>query len=103
MDSLQRPRVFTKLLKVVFSQRKIGHKNVAYIDDSLLISSTYSECKTNIKDTVHLLDSLGFTIHPIKSVLEPTQTITFVGFVINSQNMCVKLTTEKNKKYYRIL
>lgn len=92
------PRVFTKLLKVVFAQlRKIGHTNVAYIDDSLLVSRTFSECKTNIQDTVQLLDSLGFTIHPDKSVLEPTQTIKFVGFIINSQSMCVKLTLEKAK------
>ena len=90
------PRIFTKVLKVVFSHlRKIGHTNIAYIDDSLLISKSYTECEVNIHDTVQLLDHLGFTIHPVKSVLKPTQTITFLGFVLNSVSMCIRLTSEK--------
>ena len=89
------PRIFTKILKVPFSHlRKRGHTNVAYIDDSLLISNSYSECSVNISETVSLLDSLGFTIHPAKSVMQPTQIIIFLGFVLNSQNMTIRLTNE---------
>lgn len=90
------PRIVTKVLKIVFSQlRKKGHVNVAYIDDSLLVSNTFSECEKNISDTTYLLDYLGFTIHPDKSVLKPTQIITFLGFIIDSRNMCVRLTEER--------
>jgi hypothetical protein len=86
-------------LKVPFShRRKRGHTNVAYIDDSLLISNSYSECSVNISETVSLLDSLGFTIHPTKSVMQPTQIIIFLGFVLNSQNMTIRLTHEKAKE-----
>ena len=49
----------------------------------------------NLQDTVFLMDSLGFTIHPNKSVLKPTQTISFVGFILNSISMTVCLTPEK--------
>ncbi|VDI32218.1 Hypothetical predicted protein [Mytilus galloprovincialis] len=92
------PRIFTKLLKPIFSTlRKNGYLNVAYIDDSLLISDTYQHCCDNIKDTCNLLDQCGFTIHPIKSVLYPCQEVTFLGFVINSITMTVKLTSEKAK------
>ena len=74
------PRIFTKILKVPFShRRKREHTNVAYIDDSLLISKSYSECSVNISETVSLLDSLGFTIHPTKSVMQHTQIIIFFG------------------------
>lgn len=90
------PRVFTKVLKVVFSQlRKWGHLNVAYIDDSLLISRSYLEAKINTTDTVKLLYDLGFTINPTKSVLEPTQVIEFLGFTIDSRTMRIKLTERK--------
>ena len=44
------PRVFAKkkMLKPIYSNlRKIGFSNVAYIDDSLLIAETKSECKDN--------------------------------------------------------
>ena len=90
------PRIFTKILKVVFSKlRSKGHCNTPYIDDSLLVSKTFSGCQSNIIDTVQLLDHLGFTIHPDKSVLQPTQIIVFLGFVINSITMCIRVTKEK--------
>ena len=88
-----------RILKVSFSHlRKKGHTNVAYIDDSLLISNSFSECSVNISETVSLLDSLGFTIHPTKSVMQTTQIIIFLGFVLNSQNMTIRLTNEKAKE-----
>ena len=72
------PRIFTKILKPVYSVlRKNGHVNLAYIDDSLLISETYNDCLHNISDTCKLVDSLGFTVHLEKSVFILTQSITF--------------------------
>ena len=63
------PRSFTKILKPVYSSlRSKGHVNVGYIDDSYL------------------------------SVFEPTQIITFLGFVINSVTMTITLTSEKALK-----
>ena len=41
------------------------------------------------------MDRLGFVIHPEKSILIPTQEITFLGFIFNSANMTVKLTPER--------
>ena len=90
------PRVFTKLLKPMYSAlRKLGHTNVAYIDDSFLQSDTYEECVKNISDTLQLADDLGFTVHKTKSVVIPTQTIIFVGFLICSVSMTVKIPPEK--------
>lgn len=90
------PRVFTKLLKPMFSSlRKMGHLNVAYVDDSLLQGDTESQCTTNVTDTAILADSLGFTINPKKSIFQPTQKIVFVGFLICSLTMTVRLTPEK--------
>lgn len=90
------PRIFTKIMKPVFSTlRKQGHANVSYIDDSLLISKSEAECVENIKETVLLLDKLAFTVHPEKSVLYPTKLIQFLGFWINSAEMVVSLTCEK--------
>ena len=61
------PRVFTKLLKPVFAfLRRRGHQNVGYIDDSLLAAASFLSCWHNVQDTVFLMDSLGFTIHPDK-------------------------------------
>ena len=92
-------RVFTKILKPPFAVlRQAGHLSCVYVDDSYLQGDTYSECQQNVHDTIELLLSLGFTIHPDKSVLKPTQVIIFLGFVINSVEMTITLTTEKKEK-----
>ena len=94
------PRVFTKILKPVYSHlRSIGHICMGHIDDSLLlVAYSLGSCRKNIYDTVNLFTLLGFTIHPVKSVLEPTQTIQFLGFVIDSVAMTVKLPPSKAAK-----
>ncbi|XP_053391152.1 uncharacterized protein LOC128553983 [Mercenaria mercenaria] len=90
------PRIFTKLLKPVFATlRSWGHISTAYIDDSCLQGLTYGECLINVRDTVKLLDDLGLTVHPTKSVLIPCQTIVFLGFVLCSITMTVRLTDER--------
>ena len=94
-----RPRQFTKLLKPVFSSlRKLRHIPVVYIDDTWLKSEDYNSCVNNIAETITLLDRLGFVIHPEKSILIPTQEITFLGFIFNSANMTVQLTPERALK-----
>ena len=90
------PRLFTKLLKPVYATlRQLGHSNSGFIDDSLLVSDTFSECTENICDTVQLMIKLGFIIHKTKSVLEPTQNIVFLGNIIHSKDMTVTLPCEK--------
>ena len=55
-----------------------------------------------MSDTVHLLDSLGLTVHDKKSVLIPTQEIVFVGFVLNSKEMTIRLPDEKKGKIIKL-
>ena len=89
-------RIFTKILKPPFSHlRSRGHTSIVYVDDTYLQSDSYEQCCTNIEDTVNLLRSLGFTIHPKKSILIPTQVIEFLGFVLNSRNMTISVSPPK--------
>jgi len=88
-------REFTKIMTAPFKHlRASGKPSVKYLDDSLLIGKTNEFCVSNIADTLTLTE-LGFTIHPKKSVLVPTQEITFLGFVINSVIMKITLTMER--------
>ena len=43
----------------------------------------------NILDTVSLMDGLGLTVHPEKSVVIPVQCIELKGFLIDSVTMTV--------------
>lgn len=90
------PRVFTKILKPVFSHlRSMGYVSTAFIDDSCLQGSTDNDCQRNIDATVSLMDSLGLTVHPQKSVLSPRQQIVFLGFVLCSLTMKIRLTDDR--------
>lgn len=83
------PRVFTKLLKPAFAYlRSLGHISTAYIDDSCLQAATYNLCEKKVT----MLDSLGLTINLEKSVLQPCQTLVFLGFMLCSTTMTVHLT-----------
>ena len=98
------PRKFTKLLKPPLAWLRIkGHIIIAYIDDLYLQGKSFAECKHTIAQALKLLESLGFVIHPDKSVLIPSQCLTFLGFNINSQTMTITLTQEKIKKLKDLL
>lgn len=90
------PRYFTKLMKPVLATlRGEGLIIAMYIDDALLIGDSAVDCAWNVHKTVTLLDKVGFTVHPEKSVLKPSQEIQFLGFLINSQEWTIRLTPRK--------
>ena len=59
------------------------------------MGETLESCRKNLKAT---LDKLGFFINIKKSVLNPTQIIEHLGFVINSNETTVSLNREKIEK-----
>ena len=90
------PRKFTKLLSPpLASLHKKGHVISSYTDDLFLLAKTYDLCVFNVVDTFALFDSLGFIIHPDKSVFIPSQRIVLLGFIIDSVAMSITLTPEK--------
>ena len=92
------PRVFTKLLKPLFATlRRLGHLCFGYIDDTYLQGDTSNECSRTVDATVDLFSKVGFITHPDKSVLIPTQKLVFLGFILDSLLMLVRLTPEKAK------
>lgn len=93
------PRKFTKLMKPVFAiLRQLGHLSSGYIDDSWLMGPVWDDCAKNVVDTVRLLDTLRFVVHPEKSVFIPTQKLVFLDFILDSVSMLVYLTPEKALK-----
>ena len=95
------PRIFTKVLKPVaaFLRRKaIRVLIIIYVDNFLLLASTLEEAVKNTQLVVTLLQSLGFIINLKKSLLIPTQVITFLGFQIDPICMIISLPAEKANK-----
>ena len=93
------PRVFTKLLAPVFAKiRESGGEAFYYIDDSFIMGSTKFECQDTVRKLTLLLDKLGLVVHPVKSVLEPTQKLKFLGFWLDSTTMQVSVSEPKIEK-----
>ena len=93
------PRMFTKLLKPVYSiLRQKGHELIGYLDDQYIQGDTVESCFCSVKACIELLRSLGFVIHPEKSALLPSQKLEFLGFILDSVSMTVSLTEVKKIK-----
>ena len=93
------PRFFTKLLKPVYAQlRNKGFLSTAFIDDSYLQGRDKVECQRNIGATVKLFQSLGFILHDKKSVVKPTQKLRYLGFVLDSRELTVRVPEERADK-----
>ena len=67
---------------------------VGYLDDFLIITSTYDECLQALNVLLQLLQELGFQINYNK--LEgPWQSLVFLGIVLNSTSMTLYIPQEK--------
>ncbi|KAM9974264.1 hypothetical protein ACTFIR_012785 [Dictyostelium discoideum] len=94
---LTAPGIFTMMLRPVIRMlRDINVSVIAYLDDLLIVGST-KECLSNLKKTMDLLVKLSFKLNLEKSVLEPTQSITFLGLQIDSVSMKLLVPKEKKK------
>lgn len=91
------PRTFTKLIKEVVSYLRyhLGFTSVIYHDDILCIGESYEKCLSNVRETLRLLDCLGFVVNYNKSNVQPQQYCRFLGFIYNSIDMTMSLPTEK--------
>jgi hypothetical protein len=87
---------FQRLLKPILRHlRRQGIRLLAYLDDWLIIGKTAAETLRHAQTTLELLVRLGFRPNWEKSVLTPTRSLTFLGFVIDSSTMTVAVPSTK--------
>ncbi|KAK6186681.1 hypothetical protein SNE40_005966 [Patella caerulea] len=90
------PRIFTKVLKPVVAYfRENGILCVAYIDDIYVQAETLCDLEYALSKIIVTLQNLGFTINWEKSNLVPSKEIIFLGFILNSDKMTIKLPDQK--------
>ena len=75
--------------------RRLGITLAAYLDDLIIFGNSIEECMANLLTVIELFQSLGFVIHPRKTVFVPSNILEFLGFVIDSINMTVSVTRDK--------
>ncbi|KAG1136658.1 hypothetical protein G6F37_011883 [Rhizopus arrhizus] len=93
------PRVFSKLMRFAIEPlRKQGIRLVYYLDDICLLARSKKEMEeTCLKVTRHL-ELLGFIINYQKSILEPSHSQEFLGFLFNTKTMQIQVPTKKIQK-----
>ena len=69
--------------------------SIQYIDDILLLAESKEKAGDQTSGLVYLLECLGFTIDINKSAPEPSQSLEFLGFTVNSATMKLSLPTEQ--------
>jgi hypothetical protein len=79
------PRIFTKILKVVMAfLRRRGIRLVIHLDDILILNESKEGLLADNDIVIGLLQSLGFLINWEKSIIVPTQTIEYLGLIVDS-------------------
>ncbi len=93
------PRKFTKLLKPVLATlRTQGYIVSAFIDDIIIMDSSFDACIEATIATIKLLDALGFVINVKKSAFIPEKCIQYLGFIINTETMLITLPLSRREK-----
>ena len=69
-----------------------------YIDDLLVIASTFSECEAHVAIVLSLLRKLGFLLNKKKCQLEPSQKFVYLGFKWDTVSWNVSLKTVREEK-----
>ena len=67
--------------------RALGVRLLVYLDDFLIMAHTRVQCLEQAQLIVGLLENLGYLINREKSVLEPTQRLEYLGFLIDTVEM----------------
>jgi hypothetical protein len=97
------PWVYTKITKPIAAfLRTRGIVVVCYLDDTLLISSSFTECSRERDFIISLFQSIGFKVNKEKSQLNPVQNVQFLGFRIDSGNMLLLLPVQKQNTVIRV-
>ena len=97
------PRLFTKLTKPCYDHLRLrGHIVSSYIDDTYLQQQLFNNAVNSLDACKSFFNSLGLLIHPEKSTAIPSQIVVVLGFIINSLEMTVSLTTERKTTFLQL-
>jgi hypothetical protein len=90
---------FSKLVgTLVQLARRWGIQLSFYMDDTLLRAPSFLKGTEDTQLVGNLFQQAGFLLHDAKSVQVPTQQIKYLGFIIDSQTMCLSLPEDKTKR-----
>lgn len=84
------PFLFQRFAEAVLSEilLALNVEGIAYLDDWLLHSASEADLQT----AIDMIEAMGITLNIEKSVVEPTTSLQYLGFKIDSINLTIQLT-----------
>ena len=73
----------------------MGIRLLIFLDDILIMADSPERAADHTEIAIRVLESLGFEIKIKKSIFQPTQTIPFLGFIVNLIKKLLLLPEEK--------
>ena len=90
------PWVFTTVMKPLMALlREWGIRIIIHIDDMLILAESRDAATQHLEVLLFLLEALGFIVNSEKSILCPAQQLEFLGLVVDSVSLQLRLPNEK--------
>ena len=98
------PEIFLRLMQAVWRMmaRRGFRDMIVCLDDFLVISATYQECKEKYDVLLALLPDLGFTISRQK-LMPPTQHLALLRIKLDTLTCTTMLRSEKLKEFQTLV
>ena len=92
------PQVFTRVMAPISAiLHDKGIRMLRYLDDWLISAPSKDSCLQARDETLRTCETFGIAVNLAKSTLEPTQLITYLGIVIESQTLRVSPTPSRQE------
>ncbi len=90
------PRTFSKCLDAAISPLRVsGMRILNYLDDWLILAQSRDTLLSHIDSFFIHLESLGLCVNMQKSILAPSQSLTYLGVCFDSVKMRARLSRER--------
>ncbi len=90
------PRTFTRCMDAALSPlRQMGIRILNYLDDWLILAQSEAVLTSHKTLLLSHLDHLGLRVNFAKSILSPSQRVSFLGTVIDSVQMTATVSAER--------
>ncbi len=90
------PHTFTQCMDVALSPlHQMGIRILHYLDDWFILAQLQADLTSHMTLLLSHLDCLGLRVNFVKSVLSPSQRVSFLGTVIDSVQMTATVSAEQ--------